>query len=52
MVTDNPLDWSSLPRDALIITLPSEEVTPPVTKMYLTIEWIMMLRDAKLNEKG
>ena len=34
MVTDSPLACSSFPREAEIMPLPSEEVTPPVTKMY------------------
>lgn len=31
----NPLAWSSLARDAEMIPFPKDEVTPPVTKMYL-----------------
>ena len=34
MVTENPLACNSLPNEAEIIPLPSDEVTPPVTKMY------------------
>lgn len=30
-----PLAWSSLANEAAIIPFPKEEVTPPVTKMYL-----------------
>lgn len=32
-----PLAWSSLASDAAIIPFPNDEVTPPVTKMYLAI---------------
>ena len=35
MVTLNPLAWSSLAREAETIPLPRDEVTPPVTKIYL-----------------
>ena len=34
MVTENPLEVSSLPKDAEIIPFPNEDVTPPVTKIY------------------
>src|SRR5690348_16808962 len=37
MVTRNPLDCKSLARDAAMIPLPREDVTPPVTKIYLAI---------------
>jgi hypothetical protein len=37
MVTLNPLAWSNLPREAEMIPLPNEEVTPPVTKIYLVV---------------
>jgi hypothetical protein len=37
MVTFNPLDCKSFAREAAIIPFPNEEVTPPVTKMYLVI---------------
>ena len=29
------LDFNNLPKDADIIPLPSDEVTPPVTNIYL-----------------
>lgn len=35
MVTENPLACSNLPNEAEMMPLPKEEVTPPVTKMYL-----------------
>lgn len=38
MVTFKPLACSNLASDAAIIPLPNEEVTPPVTKMYLAIK--------------
>lgn len=38
MVTFKPLACKSFARDAAIMPLPKEEVTPPVTKMYLAIK--------------
>ena len=38
MVTLKPLDWSSFARDAEIIPFPKEELTPPVTKIYLVFD--------------
>jgi hypothetical protein len=35
MVTENPRPCNSLAKEADIIPFPNEEVTPPVTKMYL-----------------
>jgi len=35
MVTLSPRFLSSRPNDAAVIPLPSEETTPPVTKIYL-----------------
>ena len=35
MVTRKPLACRSLPREAEIIPFPKEEVTPPVTNIYL-----------------
>jgi hypothetical protein len=35
MVTEKPLACKSLASDAAIIPFPSDEVTPPVTKMNL-----------------
>lgn len=37
MVTRKPRACSNLAREAEIIPFPSEEVTPPVTKMYLAV---------------
>lgn len=38
MVTEKPLACSNLPSEAEIIPLPNEEVTPPVTKIYLAVD--------------
>ena len=38
MVTLNPLACSNLAKDAETMPLPNDEVTPPVTKMYLVIK--------------
>ena len=35
IVTFNPLDCKSFAKEADTIPLPREEVTPPVTKIYL-----------------
>jgi hypothetical protein len=35
MVTEYPLDWSNFAKEAEMIPLPRDEVTPPVTKMNL-----------------
>ena len=40
MVTENPLACSNLPSEAEIIPLPREEVTPPVTNIYLVDDWV------------
>ena len=37
MVTLKPLACRSLAKEAEMIPLPNEEVTPPVTKMYLVL---------------
>src|SRR5687767_3495595 len=37
IVTRSPRSTRRRPRDAAAIPLPSEETTPPVTKMYLAI---------------
>jgi hypothetical protein len=54
MVTLRPLACSNLASDAAIIPLPSEEVTPPVTKMYFAIfrlkRRLPSLRDTKLRK--
>lgn len=51
MVTDNPLACKSLASDAEMIPLPSEEVTPPVTKIYLTmsVELVTGCKDKQIN---
>ena len=38
MVTEKPRACNNLASEAAIIPLPREEVTPPVTNMYLVIE--------------
>jgi hypothetical protein len=38
MVTLKPLAWSNLANDAAMIPLPNDEVTPPVTNIYLVIK--------------
>ena len=45
MVTVNPLACSSIPREAEMIPFPREEVTPPVTKIYLALEVINRLKN-------
>lgn len=37
MVTLKPRAWRSLAREAAMMPYPNDEVTPPVTKMYLVI---------------
>ncbi len=38
MVTVNPRAWSNLPKEAEMMPLPNEEVTPPVTNMYFAVD--------------
>ena len=38
MVTEYPFPIKSFPKDAEMMPLPSEEVTPPVTKIYFVGE--------------
>ena len=45
MVTFNPFDCNNFARDAEIIPLPSEELTPPVTKIYFGV----LLKPIKFN---
>jgi hypothetical protein len=44
MVTFRPLACKSFAREAAIIPLPKEEVTPPVTKIYLAILLTFVLK--------
>jgi hypothetical protein len=37
MVTEYPLACNNLASEAEIMPLPSEDVTPPVTKMYFVV---------------
>jgi hypothetical protein len=45
MVTEKPLDWRSLANDAEIIPLPSDEVTPPVTNIYLVVDNVTVFKN-------
>ena len=49
MVTENQRDCSSLAKDAQRMPFPKEEVTPPVTKIYLVIDKFDALRGAKID---
>lgn len=55
MVVRNPRACKSLARDAATIPLPKDDVTPPVTKMYLAFFMLIfpigkvMLRDTKIT---
>lgn len=42
MVTEYPLACRSLAKEAEMIPFPSDDVTPPVTKMYLAEVGIKM----------
>src|SRR5689334_10806458 len=50
MVTLSPLACNSLASEAATIPLPSEEVTPPVTKMNLAIQngYLFKFNDDKM----
>ena len=43
MVTEYPLPIKSFPNDAEMIPLPSDDVTPPVTKMYFVGEILTII---------
>ena len=43
MVTLKPRDLRRRPRDAATIPFPQDEVTPPVTKMYLVLFLLIRL---------
>lgn len=49
MVTENPLACNNLPSEAEIMPLPKEEVTPPVTKIYLAVD---IKAASKFGRKG
>lgn len=50
MVVRYPLACSNLAKDAAMIPLPKEEVTPPVTKMYLVCDILdFLLRGVKVR---
>src|SRR5690606_28603137 len=50
MVVRYPLACRSLAKDAAMIPLPKDEVTPPVTKMYLVCDILqLLLRGAKVQ---
>jgi hypothetical protein len=50
MVTEYPLACNNLANEAEIIPFPSEEATPPVTKMYLAGEGMVFLKFAKSKQ--
>jgi hypothetical protein len=43
----NPLCFSSLPKEAAVIPLPSPDTTPPVTKMYFIRSLLLSLKTIK-----
>jgi hypothetical protein len=43
--TDKPLDSKRAPKDAAAMPLPSDDTTPPVTKMYLVLAIIYLSYD-------
>ena len=51
MVAENPLACNSLAREAETIPFPKEEVTPPVTKMYLVFDIDLLLLTGNKNTK-
>ena len=51
IVTEKPLANKSLPKDAEIIPLPSDDVTPPVTNTYFVMVLDTLLRVSKVGEK-
>jgi hypothetical protein len=50
MVTEKPLAWSSFANEAATIPLPKEDVTPPVTKIYLIDDIKPLLRDVNIRK--
>lgn len=42
MVTEKPRACNKLASEAAMMPLPNEEVTPPVTKIYLTLDMRML----------
>ncbi len=53
IVTVWPRAWSSLARDAETIPLPKDEVTPPVTNMYLVFSFMpVSLRETKIDQRS
>ena len=40
MVTRSPRSTSNRPSDAAAIPFPSDDTTPPVTKMYFGVVWV------------
>ncbi len=49
MVTLKPRDFNNKPSDADTIPFPKEEVTPPVTKMYLVFFLLIRLGLRKVS---
>lgn len=52
MVTLKPRDFRSKPREAETMPFPKDEVTPPVTKMYLVFFLLIRLGFGKVNGKN
>jgi hypothetical protein len=53
IVTVWPRAWRSLARDAETIPLPKDEVTPPVTNMYLVFSFMpVSLRETKIDQRS
>ena len=49
MVTLKPRDLRSKPREAETMPFPKDEVTPPVTKMYLVLFLLIRLGFGKVK---
>ena len=43
MLTENPLASNNFPKEAETMPFPKEEVTPPVTKIYLVGGYLLMM---------
>src|SRR6516164_3723125 len=52
MVTRSPLACNNLANEAAMIPFPNEEVTPPVTKTYLAMIWLIDYDKLKLVIKS
>jgi hypothetical protein len=49
MVTRSPRAFSSIPREEIAIPLPSDDTTPPVTKINFTLFLAMVFSFMKLK---